>query len=65
MKMNKIIDYKVIKRGNQVEMEEAINDYIKLGWQPLGGISFNKFQYREGVFMDKAFVQAIVKYENS
>lgn len=63
--MSKIIDYRVVTGSNQTDMEEAIKNHIELGWQPLGGISFNKFQYREGIIIDKAFVQAMVKYENS
>jgi len=63
--MSKIIDYRLVTSSNQTDMEEAIKDYIKLGWQPFGGASFDKFQYREGVFIDKAFIQAVVKYENS
>ncbi|HEY5123666.1 MAG TPA: DUF1737 domain-containing protein [Ignavibacteria bacterium] len=50
----KIIEYKVIEKCDLKELVERVNDLIKNGWEPFGGIA------SEGVEGD--FCQAMVKY---
>lgn len=63
--MSKIVDYIVIARGNPIDITSVVKEHIEFGWQPFGGIACNKFQYREGLAVDKSYAQAMVKYEKT
>jgi len=51
--MRKIIDYRVVEDYSETITEE-VRKYIKVGWQPLGGMFYTSGTYRG---------QAMVKYE--
>lgn len=53
----KIIDYYIAYATRLRSLEKRVNEYIKDGWQPLGG---HVIGYREdGLF----YSQVVVKYE--
>jgi len=51
-----IESYKIVTKKNPVELEQAVNDLLKLGWIPQGGV----FAYNTpgGLW----FYQALIKY---
>lgn len=56
--MRKIVNYDIHVRDSQFELYSSVNDRIKYGWVPIGGVSVhinvkNREEYR----------QAMVKYE--
>lgn len=58
--MEKITEYKVLVHSDQTELMQLVNDAIKDGWQPQGGVSVPLFINtlgQETVF----FAQAVVK----
>lgn len=56
--MNKIIEYMSYMSTNLTGFDEEINELIKEGWQPIGGICAS-VSPREKEW----FYQAMVKYE--
>ena len=34
------MEYKVVCESSPQKLEKAVNDLIKMGWKPLGGVSF-------------------------
>lgn len=48
-----IIDYQILRADRPYSLAQLVQNQIKSGWQPLGGVSFEGFQY----------CQAVVKYE--
>lgn len=54
----KITDYIIVQEVYDAQMERSVNDHIKDGWQPLGGISV--IENEDG---DKVYYQAMVKRE--
>lgn len=48
---NEIVEYKLIKGSNNMYLQDSVNEAIKNGWQPFGGIAA----------MDLLFLQAMVK----
>lgn len=57
--MNKITEYKTIGDKSRAELDKSINNWISLGWQPIGGIAFT---YSTSMVL---FAQSIVKYESN
>lgn len=51
--MNKIIDYKIVFKTNQVTLTIQVNEYIAAGWQPYGSI----------VVSEIGLYQALVRYD--
>ena len=51
--MQKIAKYDIIQYSTSWQLQKAVVEYMKLGWQPQGGLC-----YAEG-----DFYQVIVKYE--
>ena len=65
--MTKILDYVVITSAKGVEnLETLIKQNIKLGWQPIGGVSIINSTMESDITVTKpaTFVQAMVLYEN-
>lgn len=55
------MEYRVVTVSDKVELEKLINDYLKLGWELLGGIDA---AYRSsGPARHWRFSQAIIKKE--
>ena len=56
--MNRIIEYKAVLASHPDELTRDVNDLVREGYQPVGGIcAINK--------EDQPYViQAVVKYEN-
>jgi len=54
--MNKIVSYIILHEIYVSDLEKKVMDYIRNGWQPLGGVCFVK-----GGFEDQ-YTQAIVQY---
>lgn len=46
------MEYKVIENVSISFFEKAINEEIRKGWEPIGGVSYNRY---------KGYFQAIVK----
>ena len=64
----KIIEYIVISANDNDALAEKVNDSIKLGWQPLGGLCFQREGADDGDLysgVEWYFQQSMVKYENS
>jgi hypothetical protein len=57
----KIQRYEVVYANSEQAFIEKINEMIKEGWQPLGGMAAN-FQ-SNGQFQQTVYHQAIVLYE--
>jgi hypothetical protein len=57
----KIQRYEVVYANSEQAFIEKINEMIKEGWQPLGGMAAN-FQ-SNGQFQQTVYHQAIVMYE--
>jgi hypothetical protein len=57
----KIERYEVVYANSEQAFIEKINEMIKQGWQPLGGMAAN-FQ-SNGQFQQTVYHQAIVLYE--
>ena len=53
----KITDYQILTHSQNRYLERVVADYIKEGWQPLGGVSVCLYRF------DKEYSQAIVRYE--
>jgi hypothetical protein len=59
----KIQQYEVVYANSEQAFVERINDMIKQGWQPLGGMAAN-FQ-SNGQFQQVVYHQAMVTYDSS
>lgn len=55
--MKKIIEYNIEYARDEDQLIVSIDDAIKNGWQPIGGLAVNTHDGRE------YFYQAMVKYE--
>lgn len=60
MLTSKITDYKILKRDKKFDLESRVLNYMKEGWQPLGGVSVCLYT-TTGNYIE--YFQAIVKYE--
>ena len=56
----KITDYQILTHSQNRYLERVVADYIKEGWQPLGGVSVCLYT-TSGNYTE--YYQAIVKYE--
>ena len=39
---NQVVEYTVVKAGNASSLEKRVNELIHQGWQPQGGLDFEK-----------------------
>lgn len=53
--VTKAKDYIVFCEQDMTVLEQDVNDYIKIGWQPIGGISVNNGH-------GDLYCQAMVRY---
>ena len=53
----KIINYKVLRYRDECSLATAVQDHIRMQWQPLGGVSVNTYGHSQ------YFTQAVVEYE--
>lgn len=58
--MKQIIEYNILIDESYGDLTSMVNDFIKLGWQPLGGVCVRDMVGS----LPTVFCQAIVKYEN-
>lgn len=56
--MQKIIEYKLLGFAQRNELEKAVNEHIKDGWVPQGGIAVAQGNMAHS----GGYVQAMVKY---
>jgi len=61
--MNKITMYEVVYANSEQAFVEQINEMIKDGWQPMGGMTAS-FQHN-GNFQQTIYHQAMVVYEKA
>lgn len=63
--MGKIIDYAIITSSKGIEnLESLIKENIRLGWQPIGGITIMNSIIEPGESPGKGvLIQAMVKYD--
>lgn len=63
----KIIDYTVVERHTPADMDLAILEGIREGWQPLGGVSMAMVELRgySDVRHRYVYCQAMVQYEEA
>lgn len=59
---SKIIGYVVLTSDCDHKLQGIVQSYLKLGWEPIGGISVGPSC---SIGSNVTFAQAIVKYENS
>lgn len=57
--MNKVIEYRIIELGLKINLENTVNDWIRIGWTPIGGITFI-----ESHCGSDSWIQAMVRYAN-
>jgi len=64
--MSKILDYAIITSSKGIEnLESLIKENIRLGWQPIGGVTVvNSIIEPDEAPGKEVFVQAMVKYDN-
>ncbi len=56
--MSKITAYHVVKKGYNLDLEDAVSELIAEGWQPFGSVS-----YCPGtLYSTECYVQPMVKY---
>jgi hypothetical protein len=55
--MKKIVKYVIIETHSARDLRVEVNEAIKNGWQPLGGVSVST----DGSYT--AYIQAMVKYD--
>ena len=60
MLTSKITDYKILKRDKKFDLESRVLNYMKEGWQPLGGVAVCLYT-TSGNYTE--YYQAIGKYE--
>ena len=58
MLTSKITDYKILRRDKKFDLESRVLNYMKEGWQPLGGVSVCLYT-TTGNYIE--YFQAIVK----
>ena len=63
MLIPKITDYQILTHSQNRYLERVVADYIKEGWQPLGGVSVCLHATSNRYESTKEYFQAIVKYE--
>jgi hypothetical protein len=59
--------YNVLCQQTVSQLVEEVNEYILLGWQPIGGISVSNFEMRDrdgDLIIGSEYVQALVKESN-
>ena len=59
----RIADYQIFTHSQNRYLERVVADYIKEGWQPLGGVSVCSHETSNRYESTKEYYQAIVKYE--
>jgi hypothetical protein len=64
--MNKILDYVAITSSKGIEnLESLIKENIRLGWQPIGGVTvISSTVESDESFIKPVLVQAMVKYDS-
>jgi hypothetical protein len=64
--MSKILDYVIITSSKGIEnLESLIKENIRLGWQPLGGITvMNSPIESDESLLKEILLQAMVKYDS-
>jgi hypothetical protein len=56
-----IVNYDIISETDLRELIDAVNDKIKAGWLPLGGVTFTPpVELESGNFSDAFYLQTIV-----
>ena len=60
MLIPKITDYKILKYSQSRDLEIKVAEWVKEGWQPLGGVAVCLYT-TSGNYTE--YYQAIVKYE--
>jgi hypothetical protein len=59
--MNKVIEYRIVDLGLKHHLEKTVNDWIRLGWIPIGGVTFIESHFPGG---SDSWIQAMVRYES-
>ncbi len=54
------MEYKVVAKKYVSELENAINELIKEGWEPQGGIAYSKYPINSTKYEYK-YLQAMIK----
>jgi len=64
--MGKILDYAIITSSKGIDnLESLIKENIRLGWQPIGGVTVMNSIIEPGESPGKeVFLQAMVKYDS-
>ena len=52
----RIVNYKIIKGNDDAYIQNKVNECIRLGWVPQGGIAYDNRSH--------TFVQAMVRYSD-
>ena len=55
------MQYFIVKSGDTQKVVTRVNDYIKEGWKPQGGISISMTRSTIGNYMSYEYAQAIVR----
>lgn len=63
MSERKIVKYTIISNNFSDYMADKVNEYIKKGWQPIGGICFQRDFNDLTKDIEWYYQQAMVKYE--
>ena len=63
--MSKIIDYYLVTKNYNSDMNEAVRVYLNKGFTPLGGVSIGYAYDPTDEEMHARFAQAMVKYEGA
>lgn len=61
----KIIEYEILYAKNEDALADKVNEWIKEGWQPFGGIGVEAMPSEDWDNQYTTLYQAIVKYEEA
>ena len=63
LKRRNLMEYTLVVKKTPSELKERVNEMIRDGWEPLGGISVTQMDIGSnlGSVMEKLFAQAVIK----
>jgi len=57
-------EYIILESFNSVELVKKVNEYIKMGWEPIGGVSLGVYENDEA-YDNCIYAQAMYKRNQS
>ena len=58
----RVVEYHMAFGSTPIELDEVVNERIKKGWVPIGGIAVSHLQIKQDGYLWVEFWQAMVRY---